>query len=498
MFFIFVFTAAVIYFLVPGKLQWIVLLAAGYLYYFSWGTKTFGYIIFSTAVTWGFGQWIDMGYRKGWGQKVQKRLLAAGLLLNFGMLGYIKYANFGIENLNALLRTNIPFIKILFPLGISFYTFQSSGYLIDIYWKKIESEKNPFRYALFVSFFPQLMQGPISMYDKLAPQLYAPHRFDPERCAMAVRRILFGLFKKIVIADWTGVFVDTITSDLSRYQGLAGICLVLYYVQLYMDFSGAMDIVVGVGEIFGISLPENFNHPYLAPSLSNFWKRWHITLGEWMMRYVFYPLSLTGLAQFILRKGKKRFGRRVGRNLQVAFTTLVVFILVGVWHGADWISVMYGLYNGLVISGGMLLAPVFTKWKDFFRISGEEKWFVLFSILRTQLIFIVESVFGCAKSLKAAWEYLLLSVTRFQPGLLLQIPAGKGGTAYTPFVLGILFLGTVLVIVLGILQEKGSVSWEKTITWGYPGRLAAALLLLLSIGFLGCTVATGGFIYAQF
>lgn len=238
----------------------------------------------------------------------RKEICDLGLVLNFGMLGLAKYTNFAIENLNALFHMNLRGMQILLPLGISFYTFQSSGYILDVYWKRCKAEHHPLKYALFVSFFPQILQGPIGRYSRLAHQLYEPHKFESANITRGLERILWGFFKKMILADWSAVFVDAIFDNPDQYGGLAIFGVLFYTIQLYADFSGGMDVVIGIASMFGIELDENFTRPFFATSITDFWHRWHITLGTWMKDYVFYPVTLSGWM--------KKFGRWAKKSLE--------------------------------------------------------------------------------------------------------------------------------------------------------------------------------------
>ncbi len=237
LFLLFVAASVLVYYIVPHKFQWIVLLVFSYIYYIAGGPRYVVFILFSTLVTWLMALLIEKTEEKG-KHKSAKRLLILGLVLNFGMLGVVKYTNFAVENINALFHLNLKGMALLLPLGISFYIFQSSGYLLDVYWKRCKAEKQPFKYALFVSFYPQILQGPIGRYSRLAEQLYAEHSFKWENIARGFERILWGFFKKMILADWAAVFADTIFDDPSKYNGVALLGVLFYTIQLYADFSG--------------------------------------------------------------------------------------------------------------------------------------------------------------------------------------------------------------------------------------------------------------------
>ena len=415
-----------------------------------------------------------------------------------GMLGAVKYTNFAIENLNALFHMNLRGMAILLPLGISFYTFQSSGYLLDVYWKRCEAEKHPLKYALFVSFFPQILQGPIGRYSRLANQFYAPHKFEGKNIARGFERILWGFFKKMILADWAAVFVDEIFANPDQYSGLALIGILLYTLQLYADFSGGMDVVIGIASMFGIELDENFKRPFFAVSVTDFWHRWHITLGTWMKDYVFYPVTLSRWMGSFSKWAKKVFGRKTGRTLPICLANIIVFFVVGVWHGAAWKYIIYGLYNGLIIAFSGLMAGNYRSWKKKLHISGKETWYYVFTVIRTFILTVISMYFDRPDDMGVALHMMKLSVTRFNPSQILQIPAGKQGTAFTPYALLILAVGCVILFVVSVLQERGMKIRESLAKLPLPVTVAVYFCLLVSIGFFGSTAVARGFIYAQF
>lgn len=491
--------AVVLYYLVPGKFRWIILLLSSYLYYLSGDARCFLFILYSTIVTYLFARWIDSLQEKEASAKLLKRIVGLGLVLNIGMLGVVKYSGFVIENLNRLFPFSIPEMKILVPLGISFYTFQSSGYLLDVYWKKAKAEKNFFCYALFVSFFPQLLQGPIGNFQRLAPQLKTPHSFDSKSFVRGIQRILWGFAKKIIIADWAGVFADAIWGDLDYFGGLGLFAVVFYGIQLYADFSGAMDVVIGISSLFGIKLDENFRRPYLAVSMADFWKRWHITLGEWMMNYVFYPVSLSSWMVKFSGWTRKKFGRKRGRVIPIAVADMIVFFLVGIWHGASWKYVFYGILNGAIIAFSELMGGTYKNMKKTLHISGKETWYHIFAIVRTFIIVNLRWFFDRSDSLSQGFYMVRQSFTRFTPGLLMEIPAGSLGTEYVPWALLTIAVGCFVMVFVGVLEERGiDVRQKLSDTLPFPVVAAIWMMLFVMIGLFGCSAAPRGFIYAQF
>lgn len=490
--------ALILYYLVPSRFQWIVLLVFSYLYYLSGNAKYVVFILFSTCVTYIFARIIESMQLSGKEQKLIKRVVTLGLLCNLGMLGFVKYTNFFIENLNTIFQLNMRTMQVLFPLGISFYTFQSSGYLLDVYWKKTKADHSFFRYALFVSFFPQLLQGPIGKYDRLAKQLYEKHSFSMTNISRGLQRIIWGFSKKMIIADWAGVFADAIWGNLDKYNGITLFGLIFYGIQLYADFSGAMDVVIGIGSMFGITMDENFRRPYLAKSMADFWKRWHITLGEWMMNYVFYPISLSKWMMRFSKWSKGKFGRKMGRVVPIALADLIVFFLVGIWHGASWKYVVYGLMNGGIIAFSELMAGQYRSWKKALHISGNETWFQIFAIVRTFIIVNLRWFFDRSDTLTQGMYMIKQSVTHFDPSQLFLISAGSGGTAYVPYALLTIFVGCIIMVTVGCLQERGVKIRESLSRLPLPVTVGIYLLLLIAIGLFGSTAAPRGFIYAQF
>ena len=497
-FIIFVLAAVVCYYLVPAKVRWIILLIFSYIYYLAGGVRYLFFILYSTIVVYLFGLAIDRMQQKNTEAKVQKRVITFGVILSFLMLGIVKYAGFFVDTFNSLSGLNIPGIKILFPLGISFYTFQSVGYLLDVYWRKAKAETNIFKFALFISFFPQIMQGPIGNYNRLAPQLLNENRFEWNDIAKGLTRIIWGFAKKMIIADWAGIFADAIWENPDQYNGAVLLGLVFYGIQLYADFSGGMDVVIGIGRLFGIEMDENFRQPYLAISMADFWKRWHITLGEWMMNYVFYPVSLSGWMVKFSGWSRKTFGKKMGRVVPIALADLIVFFLVGIWHGASWKYVVYGLLNGGIIAFSELMGGTYRNWKKALHISGKETWYKLFQIVRTYIIVNLRWFYDRSDTLTEGNYLVKQAFTHFNWSQILDIAAGSKGTEFVPYALLIIAVGCIIMVTVGVLKERGIDVFEKILALPVPVSAAICIVLFLMIGLFGSTAAPKGFIYAQF
>ena len=351
------------YYLVPKRFRWMILLAFSYGFYASRALAGLPFILLTTVTTW-FAA-LRMGAVAGqtkarlkagkatMTQEEKKRLKAEGkrrqrvwfvsvLALNFAILAVLKYTDDVLGWFGASL------LGLLLPLGISFYTFQSMGYLIDVYNGKYAPERNPAKFALFVSFFPQLIQGPIGRYDQLAPQLCRGNDFDWENLQRGFLLMLWGLFKKMVIADRALPAVNAIFGAQAGVYGgaVAVLGVLLYSLQQYCDFSGGIDLVTGIAQQMGVTLAPNFRRPYFAVSLGDFWRRWHISLGAWMRDYVFYPFALTRPVARLSKAAKTHLGTEFARALPAALGNILVFLLVGVWHGATSNYILWGLYNG--------------------------------------------------------------------------------------------------------------------------------------------------------
>ena len=401
-----------VYYIFPKKYQWTLLLAASYLFYAFSGIENFVFIIFTTRSCFFVARIIekrkqnedeyvsenkdtlDKEHRKAYRAKEKKKrfnILLIGLFLNFGMLAVIKYTAFALRNLNSVLNllgaNPIAVPDLLLPLGISFFVFQSTGYLIDVYRGKTFAEKNIARLALFVSFFPQIAQGPISRHSDLAAELYTPHRFNAKNLKFGLQRILWGYFKKLVIADRILIVIKAMLADTATYDGVYVFLLILLYsVEIYADFTGGIDITIGIAEAMGIRLKENFNHPFSSRSTKEYWNRWHITMGSWFTDYVFYPLSVTKPMMKLSKWSRAHLGNAIGKRLPVYLATSVTWFLTGLWHGAAWNFIVWGMLNCLVILVSQELEPLYRRFRTKFPRLTASYGYHCFEATRTFLL----------------------------------------------------------------------------------------------------------------
>ena len=432
--------------------------------------------------------------------KKRKKLILAGvLILNFGLLCLFKYANFAIDQANAIFKifgtkTVINSLSLIIPLGISFYTFQTMGYLIDIYWEKNEVCRNPFKMLLFTSFFPQITQGPISNYQQLSSQLFASHKFDYHNFTYGVQRMIWGFFKKVAVADLLAPYVGSVFTNYNQYTGITVLIgMVFYSIQIYADFSGYMDIVCGLCQTMGINLTENFERPYFSKSIAEYWRRWHISLGNWFKSYIYYPIAVSKWNTTLGKKTSEKFGKHIGKNLPASIALVVVWLTTGLWHGANWGYVVWGGINGLFIIFSMWMEPIYNTVKTKLRIKGK-KW-KLIQVIRTFALVTFIKVLPEVGSLNSGlglWKRALTEHT-----IPRSIKAMLPFASKVPLI--IIAFGTVLMLILSLLQRKQPV---RDIFNRLPAivRIFALSFLISTLIYAAlCTDSVGGgFMYAQF
>lgn len=433
----------------------------------------------------------------------QQFWLFAALLLTLGLLAVVKYTDFAIANINVILRltraqTGLSFMNISLPLGMSFYTFQTVGYILDVYRGKHAPEKNPFKLALFVSFFPQMIQGPISRFSDLAPDLFHGHKFQADQFALGLQRILWGFFKKMVIADRVFAAVQTIFQEPSTYRGVyvfAG--MIFYALQLYADFTGGIDITLGIAQSLGIGLKENFKRPFFAKNTAEYWRRWHITMGTWFRDYIFYPLSVSRPMMKLSNQTRKRFGNTLGKRIPVHTATLIVWFTTGLWHGASWNFVVWGLLNGLVIVISQEFTPLYGRFHTRFNVSGKF-WFRLLQVTRTFLLMSSIRLLDCYRDVGLTFRQYATIFTEFRLSVLVDgslLRIGLSAADYT-----ILAAGTFLLLTVSLMQRAGSVRStlaQRPLAVRYA-MFGMLFILILILGAYGIGYDANQFIYNQF
>lgn len=495
-----------IYYSVPTQKQWIVLLIGSLAFYLAGGWKCIFLIVFTIVNTFlaarklgiingqikhDIEEIADRDQRKREKEKLirkKKGIVAVTLVVNFAILFFFK---------TSFMWKEVPF---LLPLGISFYTFQMTGYLIDVYRFEYEPEGNLFRYALFASYFPQIIQGPINRYKMLAPQFFEEHKLDWRNIKFGCWLFLWGMFKKLVIAGNTESFVSiVINGELSETPGsIILLSVFLFNIQLYTDFSGGIDMMRGVSQMLGIEMAENFRRPFFSESLGEYWRRWHISLGAWIKDYVFYPIAMSRRFSKLGKNTKKLCGDHIGKNLPGGIASVITFVLIGLWHNITVYYVAYGLWHGIIMAMSTMCAPLIKKYTDYFGIKTDCFSFRLFRRFRTWMLITIGEYFTLPESTSASLMMLKRTVFDFEmPELYLSL--GKYGLN----VQGWVVLGITILILAGvsIKQEEGVCMREamERQNFSFQCMMTIAIIFVIAIfGIYGPGYNAVDFIYGGF
>lgn len=519
LFLLFVAGVILLYFVVPKKWQWIVLFIANILFYLSFGVKYIGYILFTAIITYWAAIKLEAVGKEGKNavaaaapsdkkslreKFLQKKSVICNWTILFaaGIWIVLKYGNFIVDNINAVLKfLHVPWsaehLPFIIPLGMSFYTFHAIGYVMDIYRAKYPAEHNFAKYFTFVSFFPHLLQGPFSRFDALGRSIFEQHSFSYDRLCDGCARIVWGFFKKVVIADQLGIVVAAITHHYTSYTGTQVFMSIFFYgIQLYADFSGYMDIMCGISHILGIKLPENFEQPYFARTIDDFWRRWHITLGHWFRDYLFYPVSMGKFAQQMGRKARSKWGPKMGKLVPGYYALIFVWTATGLWHGASWTFLIWGWLNMIVIMSTMQLDDWYTKIKAKLHINDQGKPWIAFCVLRTFLLVCVFRFFSTADSVSQMIAMLQYGISNLNMKILVSSKLFPGLKREN--IIAVL-VGIVLLFVVDLLKENGY--WEefKARSPMLVRNFTYTFLIIATILFLaGGNELTKGFMYANF
>lgn len=507
-----------LYYLLPKKTQWIVLLAASYVFYLFAGVKYLAFILFTTITTYAAAMLMNGNIekqkayltenkaslsrqeKKAYKATIKKKnrlWLILCLVLNFAILFYCKALL--LDNAASLVSSSssVYFLTLGLPMGMSFYMFQSMGYVIDVYREKAKALKNPFKTALFTAFFPQLIQGPISKFEQLEKDLFTPHKFDRKVLAFGMQRMLWGFFKKLVIADRIAVACSALKGD--EYTGAAFFVLTIFYsIQLFCDFTGGIDIAIGTGQCLGITMPENFDRPFMSKDIAEYWRRWHITLSEWMKSYIFYPINVSGPMLKLSSKLRKKWGK-FGVRIPVYIATIISWLCTGLWHGFNAHYIVWGMANCFVIIISEELHPVYDKFHNKFRLKGR-KGYTVFEIART---FILMNFIRALDLFDHLSDYFSRFFSMFYApnfsflvdGSLLEL-----GITVTDYV--IIALGVIVLFAASMLkgQDKGSLRerFQKVPAACRYAVIICAVFIVLIFGVYGIGYDASSFIYNQF
>lgn len=516
-FFLFVGIVLLLYYVVPGKLQKYVLLLSNLVFYAFSKTEYFPFLISTMLVTYLGGLGIGKLYEKEKTElaectvpaekkvvraKYKKRakvVLSFSLIIVVALLVVCKYTKFILKTVDSFVDIgNYGALKYIVPLGISFYTFMAIGYILDVFWKRYTCEKNFINYAVFLSYFPHIVQGPIDRYNQFKSQLPIDNKlkFNSTTVVSGAQLVVWGLFKKLVIADRLNIFVNSIYDNYDDYYGIIlAIATIVYSIQIYTDFSGCIDIVSGVSEMFGIKLKQNFNHPYFSKTIPEFWRRWHISLGDWFTDYIYYPASMSKPVKSFKKKCKNK---KVSDIVTSSIPIIVVWMITGIWHGAAWNFVVWGLYYAAIMVAGVIFADTNAWLNKKLKINTESFSWQLWQMFRTFTICTIGRVFFRAPRFMVSLSIFKRILTEFDIQNVLGDAIYNYGLDRDNIALAIFAIAVLLVV--DILQEKFKLR-EQINQQGIVFRwliFLAGLFAVIIFGVYGPGYDAGSFIYEQF
>jgi alginate O-acetyltransferase complex protein AlgI len=484
-FIVFFAAITILYYIFPYKLRWVLLLAGSYYFYMCWKAEFIVLLIFITFLNYVSARAI---YGAG-GRKNKKTILFISLVLNFGILFVFKYMNFFSQSVSEIMAVlgmhyTVKEFDIILPMGISFFTFQAASYTIDVYKGKIKPVKHYGKFSLFISFFPQLVAGPIERSENLLPQFYKKHRFSMAKTVDGLKIMLWGFFKKVVIADRAAIAVNTVFNGCEYYSGLyLVLASLLFTVQIYCDFSGYSDIAKGSAKVLGFDLMDNFKRPFISKNIKEFWKRWHVSLSSWFMDYVYIPLG----------------GNRKG-NLMKYRNLLITFMVSGLWHGAAWTFVIWGGIHGVLLVVYNIFAPALYKIKSVLGVDKSRILSSAYGFFASAVTFgfvVFAFIFFRANSVEDAFYIISHMLWNFRiwntPQYLFDVFTGMGIGIFEWKILisAVIFLmGTEILCGEDIHKTIGR--RNALLKFAFYG--AAALFVLLA----GVFYNAGEFIYFQF
>lgn len=512
----------IVYSIIPQKTKKYFLLFASMVFFWLVSGQLIIYLILTIMSVHYFGIWLDriQGKRNAAVKAAPKEerkalkkvflhqsrlVLLFAAVIHIGVLLVIKYSPFFTTNVNNLfallnvpLQLDIP--SYIMPIGISFFTLQAISYLFDVYRGLIKADDNIFRLALFMSFFPQIVEGPICRYGQTADQLWNVKQIEFENLKLGAQRILFGLMKKLVIADRLNPLIKEVFSNYSNYQGgIIAIAAVCYTIQLYMDFSGTMDAVMGIAQIFGVTMPENFQRPFFSKSISEFWQRWHITLGTWFKDYIFYPVTMSKPMKNLTSSARKKLGNHFGPLLAGSVALFCVWFCNGLWHGSAWNYIFFGMYHFALILAGNIISPAVTATNKKLHINADCFAYRTMQMVRTTILVIIGELFFRAEGLKDGLTMFGKMVTDFSFSTLDSTLMDKLKIDVQDII--IVAVALVIIFVISVLNEKGiniRLSLKKkniVIRWGL---LYALIMFIVIFGAYGKGYVPVDPIYANF
>ena len=483
-----------LYQLCPQKFRKYVLLVANYVFFYTWSKFFLVYQVITMVITYVSAKIIDHTTNK----KTKKFILFAAIVINLGVLVILKYTNFLGENIFAIFHQRFTTVHFITPIGISYYTLQMISYLMDTSSGKIHSNHSIVDFAVYASFFPTLIQGPITRFTEIKDSIHAGNPITYQNLKFGSQRILFGLMKKMIIADRLDPAVSKIFSSYTQDGLFSLIGAVLCTIQLYMDFSGIVDICLGSAEIFGIRLPENFRQPFFAENASDFWRRWHITLGTFLRDYVFYPISLAKPIHHLSKFFTKHFGKAAGKFIGPFIALFAVWFLNGLWHGPYWSYIFYGLYYFCFMVLEILLKKPVEDFLKKHQIDNNQIGLRIFRFVKLLIIVIIGELFFKAKTLAVGWTMFSSIFTNFNLSTFKDtLPFLRLDVADWMIVL----IGIVVIFLVDFYKEfHGSIrnTIEQKPTWMRWSIIYTCIFTLLIFGAYGPGYDIVAMIYAEF
>ena len=465
-----------IYCILGDRLKKYFLILASYAFFWMISGKLVLYLALSTLFIHYFGLWLDRLHKEEKEQlahtekeykkavKAQfllrkRQVLGFAIALHIGMLLVLKYSGFFTENINTVLRIlgvqiELAIPHYVMPIGISFFTMQAVSYVLDVYRGTLKADDKILRLALFLSFFPQIVEGPICRYEQTANRLWNVSKIEHKNLVFGLQRILFGMMKKVVIADRLNPLIKEVFTNFANYDGgIVAIAAVCYTIQLYMEFSGTMDAVIGTAQIFGVTLPENFARPFFSKTISDFWARWHITLGAWFKDYIYYPVTLSKPVKKLTTNLKKKTGNYFALLVASAIALFCVWFCNGLWHGAAWNYIFFGMYHFVLILMGNVVEPLAKRIRKTLHIHTGCFGYQLFQVVRTSILVVIGELFFRGHGLKSGMIMFKMLLLNFSlERLNLQTMEALGIDVQDIVVAGVAIL---IVLLVSILKEKG-------------------------------------------
>lgn len=508
-FFIFLIITTIVYYICPKKIRWISILIFSTAFFLLSSWSVCYYFIIGTAVAYIGARLIQEKCNTDQGKRI---VLVASIAIELSMLFLLKYINIVPNTINGfgnLFNIDLHFttFNLIAPIGISYYTLSLWGYMVDVYRTTTEAERNYFKLALFACYYPCIVSGPFIRYPEMKEEMFAVRKFDWNNIFMGFHRIVYGLLKKMFIADTLAVFVNIIFDDAAKYSGpFIIIGVMMYAVQIYCDFSGCMDIVIGVSNLYGIKLPENFESPFFSRNLSEFWRRWHITLGLWGKDYIMYPLLKSEKFQKLGKKAKKKFGKKIGKKIPVILSIFVLWLFIGIWHGASYKYIFAaGILPWIYFSLSELFSNTFKKLNDKLHFKTDTFSFHLFQSVRTICLMLIIWLFALAPSFIQSGEIFahLISIPSLQAckSFIFDVVLGDLSRRQIASKYVVLIISMFCVTLVDYLKYSGinvAERFNKQAFWFRWTILFAMIITVICFGVYGPGYNPADFIYGGF